>query len=151
MILMLALGGLMVAFTMSIQIFFVVLLMRYLSRVIAHRNWESRDVQFDMVVISCVMLLLFFGHIIQISAWALLFIKLGEFDQFITAVYHSAVNFSSLGYGDMVMSERWRSLGAIEAGSGVLMFGLSTGVILSVMNRLFEFRNPNRLAGRQEG
>ena len=51
------------------------------------------------------------------------------------------MNFSSLGYGDITMSERWRLLGALEAGNGVLMFGLSTGTIFSVMTRLFNQHN----------
>ena len=61
---------------------------------------------------------------------------LGEFSDFATAFYHSMVNFASLGYGDIVMSERWRLLGAIEACNGVLMFGLSAGTMLSVMTFL---------------
>ena len=43
----------------------------------------------------------------------------------------------ALGYGDIVMSEEHRLLGALEAANGVLMFGLSAGAILSVMNGLF--------------
>jgi hypothetical protein len=35
------------------------------------------------------------------------------------------------------MNERWRLLGGLEAANGVLMFGLSAGTILSVMNQLF--------------
>ena len=54
-----------------------------------------------------------------------------------TAFYHSAVNFASLGYGDIVMSEKWRLLGALEASNGVLMFGLSAGTLLAVMTNLF--------------
>jgi hypothetical protein len=46
------------------------------------------------------------------------------------------VNFASLGYGDIVMSENWRLLGAIEASTGVLMFGLSAGAMLSIMSFL---------------
>ena len=69
--------------------------------------------------------------------------SLGQFEDFSTAFYHSAVNFSSLGYGDIVMSQHWRLLGALEAGNGVLMFGLSTGTIFSVMNRLFASHKIN--------
>jgi hypothetical protein len=51
-----------------------------------------------------------------------------------------AVNFTSLGYGDVVMSERWRLLGALEAGSGILMFGVSTASFFAVIMRLSERR-----------
>jgi hypothetical protein len=88
-------------------------------------------------MISIVLVVLFVGHIVQFAVWAGVFVSLGEFESFNTAFYHSTVNFSSLGYGDIVMGEQWRLLGALEACNGVLMFGLSGGTILSVMVRLF--------------
>jgi len=69
-----------------------------------------------------------------------LFVQLGEFTDFELAFYHSVVNFTSLGYGDIIMSEKWRLLGALEAANGILMFGLTTGALLSVMTRLLRTR-----------
>ncbi len=70
--------------------------------------------------------------------WAKIFVFLEEFQDFSTAFYHSTVNFASLGYGDIVMSEEWRLLGALEACNGILMFGLTTGALLAVMTNLFK-------------
>jgi len=83
------------------------------------------------------------------TIWAMLFMYLGEFNDFLTAFYHSTVNFASLGYGDIVMSERWRLLGALEASNGVLMFGLSAGTLLAVMSHIFVNYSPvnEHLAG----
>jgi hypothetical protein len=92
-------------------------------------------------VLSITLLVLFLGHFLQFATWASLFLYLGEFQDFETAFYHSTVNFTSLGYGDIVMSERWRLLGALEAANGVLMFGLSAGFVLSVMDALFRQNN----------
>ena len=92
--------------------------------------------------LGIVVLVLFIGHVMQFGVWAYLFVYLGEFEDFATAFYHSAVNFTSLGYGDIVMSERWRLLGALEAANGVLMFGLSAGAILSVMSWILRKRKP---------
>jgi len=83
-----------------------------------------------LVVINGVMLLLLLGNIAQIAIWAAVFMLVGEFDTFAKAVYHSAVNFATLGYGDIVMSERNRFLGPLEAISGVLMVGVSTATLL---------------------
>jgi hypothetical protein len=143
MILSLMLGSVIVILTMTIQVIVVVIMIRYLIRIMARDDLKVYGIGFEIIVISTVMLTLFAGHLCQIAIWALLFMKLGEFDDLLTAVYHSAVNFSSLGYGDIVMSERWRLLGALEAGNGVLMFGLSTGAILSVMNQLFGLRKSS--------
>jgi hypothetical protein len=57
-----------------------------------------------------------------------------------TAFYHSAVNFTTLGYGDIVMPPVWRLLGPLEAANGVLMFGLSASAMFAVTNRLLESR-----------
>ena len=86
------------------------------------------------------MLIVFVGHLLQVGLWALLFVGLGEFESYASAFYHSMVNFTSLGYGDLVMSEDWRLLGAMEAAGGILMFGVSTGVGLAVVSALIQRR-----------
>lgn len=85
----------------------------------------------SLIAISSVMLLLVIGNLGQIAIWAFVFILLGEFQHFSEAFYHSAVNFSSLCYGDIVMSEGNRLLGSIEAVNGVLMVGVSTAALMS--------------------
>jgi hypothetical protein len=86
------------------------------------------------------MVVLFLGHLVQIALWAVPFRVFGEFDDFGTAFYHSAVNYASLGYGDIVMGGRWRLVGALEAASGVLMFGVTTATFFALMNGLIQKR-----------
>lgn len=139
MIAPLLIGTVMIVANMGIQVIAVVLLVRYFMRKLANGGF-ARGVGADTRIISIVLLFLLAGHIVQFATWAALFVALGEFSDFDTAFYHSAVNFASLGYGDIVMSPTWRLLGALEAANGVLMFGLTAGTILSVMNRLFSRR-----------
>jgi hypothetical protein len=80
------------------------------------------------------------AQLVQIAAWAALFVGCREFDDFPTAFYHSAVNFSTLGYGDIVMSPAWRLLGPLEAIAGMLMFGISTAVLFWVIESLIRGR-----------
>jgi len=84
------------------------------------------------------MLIMLAGNLIQITLWAGLFFAYGEFADFATAFYHSVVNFSTLGYGDLVMSPHRRLLGALEAANGVLMFGLTTGFLYTILSVLLE-------------
>jgi hypothetical protein len=84
-----------------------------------------------VLVINSVMTLLVVGNLAQIAIWAVLFRLLGEFETFAAAAYHSAVNFATLGYGDVVMSEQNRFLGPLEAINGVLMVGISTAALMS--------------------
>ncbi len=141
MLINLLLGSVTVFLSMGIQVAVVVMMIRYLIKITSREDRKTDGFGFDTYVISLVLLLLFAGHLVQILIWAALFMYLGEFSDFLTAFYHSAVNFASLGYGDIVMSEKWRLLGALEASNGVLMFGLSAGTLLAVMTRLFSRHN----------
>lgn len=86
-----------------------------------------------LIVLNGVMMILVLGNLAQVAIWALLFIVLGEFTAFNDAFYHSAVNFATLGYGDVVMSEEHRLLGPLQAINGVLMIGFSTAVLMSTV------------------
>jgi len=90
-----------------------------------------------MMIVS---LLTAMAHLIQIGLWAIALVLVGEFSSFQTAFYCSAQNYTALGYGDMILSERWRMLGPLEAISGLLLFGLSTAVMFAVMSRLIATR-----------
>jgi len=80
------------------------------------------------------------AHLIEIAFWAVLFLICGEFSDFGTAYYHSAVNYTSLGYGDIIMSPAWRLLGPLETADGMLLFGVSTAMIFAIIQRLIETR-----------
>ncbi|MNQ14665.1 Ion channel [Pseudomonas linyingensis] len=92
----------------------------------------------DFQVLALVMLLMMLGYFVQVALWAALFMLLGEFDAFATSIYYSGVTFATLGYGDIVLSERWRLLGALEAGNGVLMLGISTGVMTAAIREVMK-------------
>ena len=85
-----------------------------------------------------IMLAMLAGNLLQMAVWAALFVTCGEFQTFDAAFYHSVVNFTSLGYGDVVMSEERRLLGALEAVNGVMMFGLITAFLFAIIYELME-------------
>jgi hypothetical protein len=88
----------------------------------------------SVVVVKGMMLLLLAGNLAQIAIWASLFMFLGEFELFSEAFYHSAVNFSTLGYGDFVMTAKHKLLGPLQAVNGVLMIGVSTSILMAGLN-----------------
>ncbi|MBS1248286.1 MAG: hypothetical protein H6R48_1075 [Proteobacteria bacterium] len=90
------------------------------------------------VLITGVMLLLVIGNMAQVGVWALLFVLLEEFQQFGEAFYHSAVNFATLGYGDVVMSAKRKLLGPLEAINGALMIGVSTAALISIFQQVIQ-------------
>lgn len=117
------------------QAFIVVSLTRYHKRRAATATGGS--FLGNVGTVSTVMLMLIVGNMAQVAIWGLLFRLLGEFDHFGEAVYHSAVNFATLGYGDIVMSSRHKLLGPLEAINGALMIGVSTAVLLAAFQISF--------------
>ena len=94
----------------------------------------------DVGVVTMVVSYALLAHLLEMALWAVLFVVCGEFSGFGNAFYHSAVNFTTLGYGDIVMRPSWRLLGPLEAANGVLMFGVSTAMIFAVIQRLVQAR-----------
>jgi hypothetical protein len=90
----------------------------------------------DVTIVSVAISIALVAHLLEIGVWARLFMLCGEFPAFATAYYHSAVNYTTLGYGDLIMTPPWRLLGPIEATTGMLMFGVSTAIIFAVIQRL---------------
>ena len=88
-------------------------------------------------IVASVILLSLLAHLMGIALWAEVFKICGEFHEFDLAFYHSAVNYTTLGYGDLIMSPKWRLL---EAANGILMFGVSTAMIFTVILRLTQAR-----------
>lgn len=137
----LLIGSLTLVACLAIQLLATVIVIRYLMLLMS-RHAGNTSFMTDFRMISAVALVAFIGHLVQAAIWAALFMQLDEFSDYPTAFYHSLVNFTSLGYGDIVMTEQWRLLGAMESANGVLMFGITAGALLSIMNLVFRRRHP---------
>jgi hypothetical protein len=94
----------------------------------------------DVVIVFRTITIALVAHLIEIAVWAELFVICREFVDFGTAFYHSAVNYTTLGYGELVMTASWRLLGPLEAADGLLLFGVTTAMIFTVILRLAETR-----------
>ena len=90
----------------------------------------------DLAIVALATSFAFVEHLIEIALWAVLLITCGEFKEFGNAFYHSAVNYTTLGYGDLLLTPSWRLLGPLEAANGALMFGVSTAMVFAVIQRL---------------
>jgi hypothetical protein len=90
------------------------------------------------------LLVMVFGGLVQITLWGVLFRYLGEFDEMYPAIYHSGVNFTSLGYGDVVMTEKWKLLGPLEAMNGVLMLGMSAAALMAILQEVIKLQRGAR-------
>ncbi len=89
-----------------------------------------------MCTLLMAMVIMMLGNFLQIVLWGTLFFLLGEFSGLYEAVYHSGVNFTSLGYGDVVMSADRKLLGPLEALNGILMLGLTSAALVTILQGL---------------
>ncbi|MDR3618754.1 MAG: ion channel [Paludisphaera borealis] len=103
-------------------------------------GYAGRSFLRNVSVTTGVLLILMTALLTQVALWAVAFVICGALPDFATAYYHSAVNFTTLGYGDIVMAPEWRLLGPLEAANGVLMFGVSASAMFAVTSRLLELR-----------
>ena len=129
------LGCVMVVVCLVIQGIVVSLLLRGVHALEEKHMLGTAVLQVSALLIG-VLSVLFAGNMLQATLWSGLFFMLGEFERFGTAFYHSLVNFTTLGYGDLVMSDERRILGALEAANGVMMLGVSTSVLYSAIHAL---------------
>ena len=77
------------------------------------RFGERDGVLAGVLALFGIITLVMLGNLAQIVIWGALFLWLGEFNTLQEAIYHSGVNFATLGYGDIVMSPQWKMLGPL--------------------------------------
>jgi hypothetical protein len=87
----------------------------------------------DVAIVSGAILLAGVAHLVDVFIWAVVFVLCGEFSRLAPAFYSSATLYTTLGYGDAVMSSSWKMLGPFETADGMLMFGLSTAIAIAVI------------------
>lgn len=98
-----------------------------------HIIWLLIDLTFWLSVI----------HIAEIAVWGLFYFWQGCLPDAESAFYFAGVTYTTLGYGELVLSKPWRMLAPLEALTGILMCGLSAGVFFAVLLQLF--RNQVKL------
>jgi hypothetical protein len=128
----LALGLLAMSACLALLVLATVIAVRYFAwvekRPLGPKPWRAIFLKFAIL-----MIVLMLGNIVQIAFWALLYITLGAFDDLETASYFSGVTFTSLGYGDVVLSGRMRLLAPLQAANGLMMFGITTALFIAAI------------------
>ncbi|MBF9197900.1 potassium channel family protein [Microvirga terrestris] len=99
-------------------------------------KWSHRQPQawLAAAMVATVGVLLV-AHISEVVIWSLAYAFLAVAPPEADLLYFAFVNYTTLGYGDVVPVERWRLLGPMAAMNGVLLFGWSTAVIFEVLRQ----------------
>lgn len=123
-----AMVGLCVIIHVGAIVFLLGIMRRHSKRWLAWRFYPGATLLMLIIILGLLL-----AHTAEIWLWAELYIYLGEFSGSARALYFSTVTFTTLGYGDITLTEPWQLLSSLEAAGGILLFGLSTGVSVAAM------------------
>ncbi len=144
-------GTLLITVCVVFHVMGLMLLSRILSATakLFHLNSGHLTLLKKMVLLVLAVLYCILIHVIEIILWALTYMRVGEFDDFIQAVYFST---TTLGYGDITLSEQHQLLSGFEAIGGLILFGLTTAFFLKMVTIFFqehEFNSPHSLIQKE--
>ncbi|MXU66521.1 potassium channel family protein [Oceanomicrobium pacificus] len=131
----LLIGGLVAILNVGIMSIFASVAFRILG---IAQDWVERGstgVRFLVLAAVCVVWVQF-AATCCVWVWAALYMHLDLFTDFEEALYFSAVTFTTLGYGDVLLEEGWRLIAGIEAMNGLLMFGFFTAILIELIRRM---------------
>lgn len=115
----------------------------------AHTTGSRNPTQpylFLIIVMVSIVSVLMAGHACEVIVWSLAYKIFNVAPDNADLVYFAFVNYTTLGYGDVVPLERWRLLGPMTAMNGVLLFGWSTAVIFEVLREAMMRSSPAETA-----
>ncbi len=99
--------------------------------------WPGRragTIRFVVVAVSMTLWLLA-SITVSVWLWAFCLLWFDVFHDVETSLYFATVSFTTLGYGDIVLGKDWRVLSGLAAGNGLLIFGLTTAVMVDFLAR----------------
>jgi hypothetical protein len=107
---------------------------------VTRRLADERAVRFGQWIWAFVRLawLIVLLHLSEIAVWAFLYYWQRAMPDLQSAIYFSGVTYTTTGYGDLVLPIDWRLVGAIEALTGILMCGWSTGFFFAVVGQMVQ-------------
>jgi hypothetical protein len=71
---------------------------------------------------------------VEATLWALVLLGIGALSSMPSAMLFSLEAMTTFGHAQIFLSAQWQFLGALEALNGVILLGLSTAFIFSVLH-----------------
>lgn len=106
-------------------------------------HWCGQDIVRRSLTMLAGVGLTALGVLGDIFVWALLLKALNLFTSLEGSFYYSAMTFTTVGYGDVVLPECWHLLSVGLAVNGLLMAGWSTALLVYVVQHVLELRFNN--------
>ena len=112
-------------------------------------NTYSETIGFTkaMKVLCSTAIFLVVLHFIEIMIWGICILIIPNIEQINNieeALYFSMVTYTTVGYGDIVLIPYWRVMSGFEAMNGILLFGWSSALFFSIVQRILATLHPNK-------
>ena len=117
------------------------------ARIAGERATSRQSLRLVTVMIATVSVLML-AHLAEVLVWSFAYTIVGIAPAGTDLIYFAFVNYTTLGYGDVIPLERWRLLAPMTAMNGVLLFGWSTAVIFQVLQRTID--RPSQGRGQRQ-
>jgi hypothetical protein len=91
-----------------------------------------------IATITAMGLLLAALHGIEAALWAAAYLWLGALGSPETAILYSVDSMATRGASGIMLQPHWQMMGALEAADGMVLFGISTGFIFTVMQLYYQ-------------
>jgi hypothetical protein len=130
-----------VAITIAIHAFGIVLIgasnRRIRAKVLRQGTSYADSATMTILLIVAIGFSLAVLHSIESMIWAFVYVWLGALPSPADAALYSVDSMTTRGASGLVLAPEWRMMGAVEAGDGMLLFGISTAFLFYVMLHLW--------------
>ncbi|MEM1134004.1 MAG: ion channel [Pseudomonadota bacterium] len=135
MLIQLLIGSLLICITVIIEVFFIGMATQFITR---NSSWvtDGRHIWRFMVELVAVVFWLLVALVIAIWMWAVTFLILDIFQTLEKSLYFSIVSFTTLGFGDIIIGQKWRLLSGFSAANGLIMFSLTTAFLIEFITKI---------------
>jgi hypothetical protein len=133
-----------ILFTVLVHAFALLLIRERIILKLEHAAGTRRFQALFAIVVSATVVLLTALHGIEGAAWAFAYVKLGALPDARTAMLYSLSAMTSYGHASLFLAPHWQMTGALEALNGMMLFGLTTAFLFSVIQAVWPTSQKSR-------
>ena len=128
-------GSLVLGICSMVHVAFLVCAIKLLKFLGTTHKFENLAVRIA-ALLGCALAVIVLAHTVQVWVWAGSLVILGAISDISTSAYFALVTYTTLGYGEITLSEQFRIFGAMAAVTGLLNFGLSTAFVVALFGKI---------------
>ena len=106
------------------------------------RRKDVHGLRGRVLLMMLAVAILMAAHVTEVMVWAATYAAVGATPEGGGHAYLAFVNYTTLGYGDIIPVPAWQLLGPFTAMNGILLFGWSTAAIFELVRTTL--REPAR-------